>query len=68
VAVLMRALKESPYFDQVDLQGTELGSSKEGLKTVKFNVDAVVVAPKPAKSAKPEARPARPAPAAGEPS
>lgn len=46
VALLLRALGESPYFDQVDLQSTELGNSKEGLKLVKFNVDAVVVTPK----------------------
>jgi type IV pilus assembly protein PilN len=60
VAQLMRALKESPYFDKVDLQGTELGNSKEGLKLVKFNVEAVVVTPKPAT---PEAK-ARPQPKA----
>src|SRR5262245_14434036 len=54
VAVLMRSLTESPWFDKVDLRGTELGNSKEGLKLVKFSVDAVVVAPKPAK---PEAAP-----------
>jgi type IV pilus assembly protein PilN len=60
VAVLMRALNESPYFDKVDLQSTELGNSKEGLKLVKFNVEAVVVTPKPAK---PEA--VKPGPAKG---
>ena len=65
VAQLMRALKDSPFFDKVDLQGTELGNSKEGLKLVKFNVEAVVMAPKTGKSdakgAAPEAKPARPA-------
>jgi type IV pilus assembly protein PilN len=61
VAVLLRALNESPYFDKVDLQSTELGDSKEGLKVVKFNVEAVVVTPKP--DAKPGAKPAA-APAA----
>jgi len=65
VAQLMRALKDSPFFDKVDLQGTELGNSKEGLKLVKFNVEAVVMAPKAgkpdAKGAAPEAKPARPA-------
>lgn len=64
VAMLMRALNESPYFDKVDLQGTELGNSKEGLKLVKFNVEAVVVTPKPAK---PEAKPAKPTPMPGTP-
>jgi len=54
VAVLMRSLNESPYFEKVDLRGTELGNSKEGLKLVKFNVDAMVTSPKPAK---PEAAP-----------
>jgi type IV pilus assembly protein PilN len=56
VAVLLRALNESPYFEKVDLQSTELGDGKEGLKLVKFNVEAVVVTPKP--EAKPAARPA----------
>lgn len=72
VAVLMRALTESPYFDKVDLRGTELGNSKEGLKLVKFNVDAVVVTPKAAKpeAPKPAANPAGAAAGAqaGEPS
>lgn len=54
VALLLRALGESPYFDQVDLQSTELGSGKEGLKLVKFNVEAMVVTPKP--DAKPGAK------------
>jgi len=48
VAVLMRELKESPYFKDVDLQSTELGNSK-GLKVVKFNIEATVASPKPAK-------------------
>ena len=64
VAQLMRGLKDSPFFDKVDLQGTELGNSKEGLKLVKFNVEAVVMAPKnksDAKGAAPEAKPGRPA-------
>jgi type IV pilus assembly protein PilN len=47
VAVLLRALGESRYFEDVDLGSTELGTGKEGLKVVKFNVDAVVVTPKP---------------------
>jgi type IV pilus assembly protein PilN len=59
VAVLMRSLNESPYFEKVDLRGTELGNSKEGLKLVKFNVDAMVVSPKPKKAE--AAKPGRPA-------
>jgi len=51
VAVLMRGLKESPYFEKVDLQGTELGNSKQGLKLVKFNIEATVASGKPAKPA-----------------
>ncbi|HVN36629.1 MAG TPA: PilN domain-containing protein [Myxococcota bacterium] len=51
VAVLMRGLKESPYFENVDLQGTELGNSKQGLKLVKFNIEATVASGKPAKPA-----------------
>jgi type IV pilus assembly protein PilN len=51
VAVLMRGLKESPYFENVDLQGTELGNSKQGLKLVKFNIEATVASTKPAKPA-----------------
>lgn len=66
VALLMSALNESRYFDKVDLRGTELGSSKDGLKLVKFDVEAVVVTPKPGAKgegkagAKPKAEPAQP--------
>jgi len=47
VAVFLRALGESPYFDQVDLDGTELGKGAGGLKVVSFSIRAVMVAPKP---------------------
>jgi type IV pilus assembly protein PilN len=59
VAVLMRALKESPYFDNVDLQSTELGNSKQGLKLVKFNIEATVASQKPAKPAEAAAKPGK---------
>ena len=59
VAVLMRALKESPYFEDVDLQGTELGNSKQGLKLVKFNIEATVASPKPAKPADAPSKPGK---------
>ena len=59
VAVLMRALKESPYFSNVDLQGTELGNSKQGLKLVKFNIEATVASPKPAKPAEAAGKPGK---------
>ncbi|MDH3520688.1 MAG: PilN domain-containing protein [Myxococcales bacterium] len=48
VAVFLTALGESPYFDQVELDSTELGSGADGLKTVTFRIHAVLVAPKPA--------------------
>jgi type IV pilus assembly protein PilN len=65
VAVLLRALGESPYFDRVDLQSSELGNSKTGLKLFKFNVEAVIVTPKPdAKTKKAKAEPAEPQAAA----
>jgi type IV pilus assembly protein PilN len=46
VAVFLRALGDSPYFDQVDLDGTELSSGAGGLKVVKFSIRANLVAPK----------------------
>ena len=66
VAVLMRALKESPYFDNVDLQGTELGNSKQGLKLVKFNIEATVASQKPT-PAEAAAKPGKAAAAKGKP-
>ena len=45
VAVLLHSLGESPYFDRVDLDSTELGS-KDGLKLVTFKMQAILVAPK----------------------
>lgn len=53
VAVFLTALNESPYFDDVDLDSTELttGSSNDGLKLVNFKIQAVMVTPeKPAES------------------
>ena len=47
VAGFLTALNESPYFDQVDLDSTELGESKDGLRVVSFIIQAVLVAPKP---------------------
>jgi type IV pilus assembly protein PilN len=45
VAVLLHGLGESEYFDQVDLDSTELGTS-DGLKTVSFKLQASLVTPK----------------------
>ena len=47
VAVFLRALGDSPYFEQVDLDSTELGKGAGGLKVVSFSIRAVMVAPKP---------------------
>jgi Tfp pilus assembly protein PilN len=47
VAVFLRALGDSPYFDQVDLDSTQLGKGAGGLKVVSFSIRAVMVAPKP---------------------
>jgi type IV pilus assembly protein PilN len=49
VAVLLHALGESPYFDKVDLDKTELGGSKDGLKLVSFSLQAEIATPKPKK-------------------
>ncbi len=46
VAVFLRALGESPYFDQVDLDSTELGAKGSGLKLVSFKIQALLVTPK----------------------
>lgn len=51
VAEMLRKLNESPYFDKVDLQSSELGESKTGLKLFKFNVEAQITTPKPKKPA-----------------
>ena len=44
VALFLRGLGNSPYFDEVDLDGTKLGNEK-GLKLVTFNIRAVLVNP-----------------------
>jgi type IV pilus assembly protein PilN len=67
VALLLKAMGESPYFSNVDLQSTELGTTKTGgLKIVRFNIEAVVVTPKPDKG-KAKGKPAAPPAAAPEP-
>jgi type IV pilus assembly protein PilN len=43
VAVFLRALGESPHFGKVDLESTELGTANDGLKLVKFKIDAVLI-------------------------
>ncbi len=55
VALLLRGLGESPYFDKVDLDSTELNSSRDGLKLVTFKLQAQMVTPKPDRKAKAKA-------------
>lgn len=56
VAVLLHGLGESEYFDRVDLDSTELGSGRGGLKTVSFKLQAVLVTPKAEKAEKAKAK------------
>ena len=49
VAVLLHALGESPFFEKVDLDSTELGGGKDGLKIVSFKLQAEIANPKPGK-------------------
>ena len=58
VAVFLGSLGDSPYFDNVDLNSTELGDGPDGLKVVKFKIQATMVTPQTA------AEPAPGAPAA----
>jgi type IV pilus assembly protein PilN len=64
VAVFLGSLGDSPYFDNVDLNSTELGDGPDGLQVVKFKIQAQMVAPTaqtaPAPGA-PAAKPAAPA-------
>ena len=45
VATFLKSLGDSPYFAQVDLDGTKLGKSKAGFKTVRFSMKAKLVDP-----------------------
>ena len=45
VAQFLRALSDSKYFSEVDLNSTELGKKKKGVKLVSFNIHATVVNP-----------------------
>jgi type IV pilus assembly protein PilN len=47
VAVFLRGLGDSEYFDEVDLDGTKLENSKNNLKVVSFGIRANLVNPKP---------------------
>jgi type IV pilus assembly protein PilN len=59
VAHFLRALGESEWFEDVDLDSTKLGNEKTGLRLVQFSIRASLQKAKPAKPA--AARPGRPA-------
>jgi type IV pilus assembly protein PilN len=63
VAVFLGKLGDSPYFSDVDLNSTELGSGPEGLKVVKFKIQATIVTPQTAQVEAPAGEPGQ-APAA----
>ena len=48
VAVFLGSLGDSPYFKDVDLNSTELGKGPEGLKVVKFKIQATIETPQAA--------------------
>ncbi len=62
VAVFLGSLGDSPYFANVDLNSTELGDGPDGLKVVKFKIQATMVAPQTAQAAPAAGAPAAPAP------
>jgi type IV pilus assembly protein PilN len=69
VALFLRSLNESPYFAQVDLDSTKLGSDKTGLKLVEFQIRAALVDPNKKQAAKADVpgEGEKPGPARGKP-
>jgi type IV pilus assembly protein PilN len=67
VAVFLGSLGDSPYFENVDLNSTELGDGPDGLKVVKFKIQATMVTPQTAQAAPAPGAPAAKAPAAPAP-
>jgi len=62
VALFLRGLGDSKYFDKVDLDSTQIVDGRDGLKVVKFAIRAQVVNPDAAAAAaKPAAAPVGPA-------
>ena len=47
VALFLRSLGESDYFDEVDLDKTEMKGSKDGLQLMSFRIRALLVSPDP---------------------
>jgi len=65
VAVFLGSLGDSPYFSNVDLNSTELGTGLEGIQVVKFKIQATMNEPGAAQAAPGgKAAPAAPAPQA----
>jgi type IV pilus assembly protein PilN len=64
VAVFLGSLGDSPYFKDVDLNSTELGKGPEGLKVVKFKIQATIETPQTAQADAPPAPGAPATPAA----
>jgi type IV pilus assembly protein PilN len=69
VATFLGSLGESKYFANVDLNSTELGSGPDGLKVVKFKIQAAMASPASPDAPAPEApeAAAKPAPRAKAP-
>jgi type IV pilus assembly protein PilN len=62
VATFLGALGDSKYFANVDLNSTELGNGPEGLKVVKFKIQASMATPDaPQPEAAPAGKPGKPA-------
>jgi len=65
VALFLRSLGESKFFDQVDLDSTQITDGRDGLKVVKFAIRAQIVnpdaAPAPAAPVGPATAPPAPA-------
>jgi len=64
VAMFLRGLGESKYFDKVDLDSTQIVDGRDGLKVVKFAIRAQIVNPDAASAPAAPVGPATPPPAA----
>jgi len=64
VALFLRGLGESKYFDNVDLDSTQIVDARDGLKVVKFAIRAQIVNPDSAPAPAAPVGPATPPPAA----
>ncbi len=64
VALFLRGLGESKYFDKVDLDSTQIVDGRDGLKVVKFAIRAQIVNPDATAAPAAPVGPATPPPAA----